>query len=229
MRLRMPLTLTKYTVSDGSIYTSDANGVISVTDFNDANDLKSAGGVFALGAVSYRAAFIAPPVADLTSVKAAAIAANGTITIVAQPKCPLKLQVRQVIVTAITAGTLTLVGIDPRGNAVTEVISLIAAVTQTLKTANAYAKLTSGTVAGLVGGGDGTLGLGVATDLGLPGPATFQSLVVFKEGVSATGSAAPVDEAVGTVDTVAGTVAPTTNADATKCFEFWYTMTNVEG
>src|SRR5574337_245132 len=222
MRIRMPVGLTKYTVASGTVYTSDANGVISTSVLADVADLLRAGGVFALGLQSARCAFIAPIAAELISIKAAAAAANGAITIAAQPKHPTKLQIRQVIVTAITAGTLTLVGIDARGNAITEVIDLAAAATITKSTAKAFAKLTSGTVAGLTGGGDGMLVICVGTALGLPRPAQCQALSVFKAGVSANGSGAPADEAVGTVDAVAGTIAPTTAADGIKCFEFWY-------
>lgn len=166
--------------------------------------------------------YSAPIAAELVSIKAAAIAANGAITVAGQPDYPRKLQVRQVIVTAITAGTLTLVGINPSGATITEVISLVAAATQTLTTANAYAHITSGPVAGLVGGGDGTLGIGVATALGLPLPAGFAGLNVFKENVD------NANEAVGTVDTVAGTVIPTTLPNATHNYDFFYSFNTGE-
>lgn len=170
--------------------------------------------------------FIAPAAADLVSIVAAVTPANGALTIAAQPDFPRKLQVRLVDdgTHHITAGTLTLVGIDGRGNAITEVISIITAVSVTLKTANAYAHLTSATVAGMLGGqSTDTIGIGVAADLALPIPGnTFADFSVYKENVSATAAAVMADEAVGTVDTVAGTVSPTTAPNGAHSFMFWY-------
>lgn len=166
----------------------------------------------------------APIAAELVSVKAAATPANGAITIAAQPDYPRKLQVRVVIgtttTTAITAGTLTLLGLNAAGQVITETLSLIANASTTLTTANAFARLTSGTVAAYAAAGSGTgntLGIGVATALGLTLPPGFSNLIVFKENLN------NADEAVGTVDTVAGTIIPTTVPNATNNYRFWYT------
>lgn len=173
--------------------------------------------------------FGAPIAAELISVKAAATPANGAITIAAQPDYPRKLQIRIVIgtttTTAITAGTLTLVGTNPQGQTITEFISLIQNASATLQTANAYAHLTSGTVAGYVASGSGTgntLGIGVSAQLGLPLPAGFTNLNVFKENVD------NADEVVGTVDYVAGTISPTTAPNATHNYSFWYSSNSSE-
>jgi hypothetical protein len=175
------------------------------------------------------ARFTAPIAAELISIKAAATPANGAITIAAQPDYPRKLQVRVVLgtpgTTNITAGTLTLVGTNAAGQTVTEVVSLVTAVTVTLQSANAYAQLTSGTVAGYVASGSGTgntLGLGVSAQLGLPLPAGFSVLNVFKENVD------NANEAVGTIDYVAGTVSPTTAPNASHNFDFWYSVNSAE-
>ena len=193
--------------------------------------------------VAKEAYYAAPIAAELISVKAAATPSNGTITIAAQPDYPRKLQIRIVIgtttTTAITAGTLTLVGTDVHGNTITEVVSLIAATSVTLQSFNAYAHLTSGTVAAYAASGSGTgntLGIGVSAQLGLPcAPGSplaggtngvtsvantsggVSGLTVFKANVDAA------DEAVGTVDGAAGTISPTTAPNASHNYFFFYT------
>jgi hypothetical protein len=175
--------------------------------------------------------YVAPIAADLISVSAAAaLSANGARTLIANSiSFPSKLQVRYTKGTNnITAGTIALVGTAPDGSAQTETISLICAASTTFKSTKVYATLASATVAALAGaGGSGdNLGIGVAVDLGLPVPAGATNFVVSKEGVSASGNAAkPTDETVGTVDTTAFSVAPTTAADGAKCFDFWYSYT----
>jgi hypothetical protein len=124
--------------------------------------------------------------------------------------------VRVVVSTPITVGTLTLTGINPSGQVVSEVISLVQPTTITIQTANAYAHLTSGVVSALTGGGDGTLGIGVSAQLGLPLPVNFSGLNVYKANVD------NANEAVGTVDTVAGTISPTTAPNATHNYDFYY-------
>jgi hypothetical protein len=161
--------------------------------------------------------YLAPLAADLVRVKAAAAAVAGTITIAAQPDVPRKLQVRIVVATPITVGTLTLVGTNAQGATITEVVSLVQGVTTTLTTTNAFAHLTSGTVSALTGGGDGTLGIGGATALALNLPQGFTNLVVFKETANA------LDAAVGTVDATAGTVVPTSVPNATLNYQWHYT------
>jgi len=168
-----------------------------------------------------QARFTAPIAADLTTIKAAADVANGTITIAAQPDYPRKLQVRIVDAnSSISAGSLVLVGVGARGQAVTQTIAL-AGGTRTVTTDDAYATLTSGTVSGLTGAASGdTLGIGPATALGLPGlktpvPTTF---AVHKANVD------NANETVGTVDATAGTIAPTTAANGTHSYEFWFTQ-----
>lgn len=173
--------------------------------------------------------FTAPLAADLVYIKAAATPANGAITIAHQPDYPRKFQVRIILgtpgTTNITAGTLTLVGTNTSGQTVTEVISLITAVTVTLTTANAYLHLTSGAVANYAASGSGTgntLGIGQATALGLSLPPGFTNFTVNKEN---TGNA---DEAVGTVDYVAGTVVPTTVPTGAANYDFWWSANTQE-
>lgn len=162
--------------------------------------------------------------ADLVSISAAAVATNRALTIAAQPVHARKFQVRQVIATAITAGILTLVGTDQDGVAVTEVVSLIASVTRTLKSNNAYAHITSATVTGLVGGGDGTLGIGVSNDFGIPGGQASVDMFVAKctkaTKVLGTSITAADDAVAATVDAVARTYAPTTAPAASGLVDF---------
>lgn len=210
----------------GNTYTPNALGVISVAQA-DVDNATKAGFLTLVGGVD-RVLITAPVVADLVSISAAAIATNRALTIAAQPPHARKLQTRQVIVTAITAGILTIIGIDQDGNNTTEVESLIAAATQTLKSKYAYASVTSATVSGLVGGGDGTLGIGLSNDFGvptIPGQPSGLTLVCTKAtkitavlGTSVT--AADDDAATTTVDSVARTIAPTTAPSATGLINY---------
>ena len=215
---QLPAGVGSVQVADGTRFTGSAALGQFSADTKYASDLQNAG-CFQVAKKSEVYAMIDPIASELVAVKAAAIAANGAIVIAAQPKFPTKLNIRQVVVTAITAGTLTLVGKDIDGQDITEVVSLVAPSTQTLVTTNAFAKITSGTVAGLVGGGDGTLGIGNGGAFGLPVDRGYVpgSLVVTK--VLAAGN----DDTVATVDGVARTTTLTTVADGSKDYEIYYT------
>ncbi len=219
-------------VGGGSTYAIGSDGTVSVP-FQYVSKLLNAGFQYFRTNV-VQAFFEAPLPADLVSISAAAIATNRALTIAAQPVHARKLQIRQVIVTAITAGVLTLVGTDQDGNAVTETVSLIASVTQTLKSKYAYGHLTSATVTGLVGGGDGTLGLGVSNDFGVAGGQVTGAQVVDMTVVKATKAtkvlgtsitAADDVASTATVDSAARTVAPTTNPAASGLVDFSFTVT----
>lgn len=219
----------------GTVYNVPANGLVSVQQL-DVPFFLSMG--FAFYAITSKSVlFEAPLPADLISIKAAATPANGAIVIAAQPPHARKLQIRIVIgtttTTAITAGTLTLVGFDQDGNAITEVISLIQNASATLKTANAFASLTSGTVANYAAAGSGTgntLGIGVSNDFGVPGivgaialtctKATKVTKVLGMTVVAADDVASTV-----TVDAVARTLAPTTAPAASGLIDFSFNYT----
>lgn len=219
----------------GTLYTPNSDGTFDV-NAKDVAPLLASGFLYA--EVDTKTVLVeAAKAADLVSIKAAAAPANGAITIAAQPPHARKLQVRVVDGgTHITAGTLTLVGVDQDGNAVTEVISLIGTADRTTVTANAYAKLTSGTVADLSGGGSSTLGIGVSNDFGVPTGANFapNSLTVVKAtkvtkvlGTSVT--AADDVAATTTVDQTARTIAPTTTPSATGLIDFSFTYSYAKG
>jgi hypothetical protein len=216
----------------GTNYTVAADGTISAVNPNDVLNLLGAGwSLFNVQTLKININSSLP--ADLVSISAAAIATNRALTIAAQPAHARKLQIRQVIVTAITAGVLTLVGFDQDGNAITEVISLITAATQTLKSTNCFAKLTSATVSGLVGGGDGTLGLGVSNDFGLPTEGYIVDLAMVKatkvtwtftgNGTAVTNITKVASDdaaASGTLDATARSFAPTTSPSATGLIDY---------
>jgi hypothetical protein len=168
--------------------------------------------------ISGYSVFNKPLAAELISVFADATMAAGALAIIANhPNTPCKLQVRLTCIGGITAGTVTLVGIGADGAAITQVIPLTG-VTCTVITNDAYATLTSATIsANLAGNVAGDhISIGVGSALGLPVPASCTSLSVYKETVDS------VNETVGTVDGVARTVAPTTAANGTHVYEFWY-------
>lgn len=162
--------------------------------------------------------FAAPVAPDLVSIVADVLLANGAQTIAAQPAAPCKLRVR---ITdgdsSISAGTLTLVGVNARGQAVTQVINL-AGGTRTVVTNDAYAVLTSATVAGLAGNAAGdNVGIGQSAALGLPlPPSGVSGIGVFRaefDGAPETG---------GTVDSAAGTYTPAGSPDGTKPVTVWF-------
>lgn len=158
----------------------------------------------------------ATKLAELISVVAAVLPSNVALTLALQPDVARKLQVN--VVTGSTAGTLTLVGVDQNGNAATQAISIIAA--GTTITDKAYATLTSATISG-GSGFAGTVSIGLGAALGLPtnnSPAAT-AFAVYKAQVNG------LNEAVGTVDTTAMTIAPTTAADGAHSFAFWYKFT----
>jgi len=166
----------------------------------------------------------APIAADLITIVAALDPiADGALTLAAQPDFPRKLQVRIVDANDSVTGTLTLIGVGARGEAVTQAIPLTGG-TRTVTTTDAYATLTSATVTATAGAAAGdTIGIGPATALGLPGlktpvPSTF---AVYKANVS------NANEAVGTVDATAGTIVPTSVPNGSRTYDFFYTQAYV--
>lgn len=170
------------------------------------------------GAVHY----LNPIAAELVSIVADVVVADGAQIIAAQPDVPRKLQVGITDANAsISAGTLDLVGTGPAGEAVTESVTLTGG-SATKATVNAYSHVTSATVAGLAGNeGADKVSVGVGPALGLPIPSGAASVTVYKANVDSA------DEAVGVVDATARTIAPTTAANAVHDydFQFRYTVT----
>ena len=166
--------------------------------------------------------FVDPDAADLVSVVTAVDAANGVLAIALQPDYPRHLQVRVTNAgVAITAGVVTLVGIGAGGEAVGQVIALTGGTATTITT-DVYARLTSATITAFAGGGAGeTIGIGVGAGLGLPKPKALGATVfaVYKTVVDTA------DEAPGAVNATAGSVAPTSAANAARDFHVWFNRT----
>lgn len=191
--------------------------------------------------LTQKAVIRAPVPADLTTTVNAVTPSNIALTIAAQPPQARKLQVRVVIgtttTTAITAGILTLVGVDQDGNAITETVSMVANASVTRKSAFAYAKLTSATVSGYVASGSGTgntIGLGPSNDFGVcTGKGTVSGFACDKAtaitttvtgGVTAWTVVSSDDVAsTTTVDTAARTIAPTTAPAAGGLIDYEFT------
>lgn len=204
--------------------------LLDPTDDQDADTLVARNTAISTSTVTIVGAghvrYTAPIAAELVSVVNAVEPADGTLTIAAQPDFPRKLQVRIVDTDeSIETGTITLVGVGARGQAVTQEIPLTGG-TQTVITDEAFATLTSATVADLTGTVTGdTVGIGVGAALGLPAPMTPTpgTFVVYKS------NADEADEAVGTVDADAGTIIPTTVPDGAVNFDFWFNYTITPG
>ncbi len=167
--------------------------------------------------------YTAPIAAEVISIVADVSMANGAQTIAAQPDYPRKLQVAITDAnSSVSAGIVTIVGVDASGNAVSEAVALTGG-TATKKTANAFAHVTSATISALAGAAAADhISIGVAADLGLPamGNPAPSGFAVFKANVN------QADEAVGTVDATAGTIAPTSAPNASRSYDFWYTFTS---
>lgn len=161
-----------------------------------------------------------PAAAALTGIVNTVDAADGVQSLAAQPDVPRKLQVRVVDAdSSISAGSLVLVGVGARGQAVTQTIAL-AGGTKTVTTTDAYATLTSATISGLADAAAGdTVGIGPATALGLPVAQGSTAAAVFRALVD------DAAETVGTVDATAGTIAPTTAPNGTHDYDFHFTYT----
>jgi hypothetical protein len=217
------VTATQYTIA------SDRS--VSV-DSRDAIALASLG--FQYYAISVAKIFISSPLpADLISTVAAVAVANGALTIAAQPPHARKLQYRLVYTSGtLTTATLTVVGFDQDGNAITEVSNFAAiAASQTTTSAYAWSKITSATVSNVTGTFSVTIGIGPSNDFGLP---TFQvaglpvDITVNKATkitkVLGTSNTAADDVAsTGTLDTVARTFAPTTAPAASGLVDYEFT------
>jgi hypothetical protein len=184
----------------------------------------------------------APLPADLVSVVNAVTPSNVALTLAAQPVRARKLQVRVVIgtspTTAITAGNLAIVGVDQDGNATTENISLITTTSATIKSAHAYASITSATVSAYAASGSGTgntIGIGVSNDIGIStGHGVVSGFTLIKSTKITTAwtpgtpawSVVAADDVAGsaTVDATARTVAPTTAPDANGLIDYEFTV-----
>jgi hypothetical protein len=220
----------------GSLYTLAADRTVTV-DARDIPPLLSQGyGVVQVNTL--KAAISCPLPADLVSIVAAVALANGALTLAAQPIHARKLQYRFTYTSGTLAtATVTTVGVDQNGNAVTDVQNFtnISAST-TIKSAYAFASITSMTVSNVSGTFVGNIGAGVSNDFGVPtyqgSPGVTGNLTVIKATkitkVLGTSNTAADDVAsTTTVDPIAATIAPTTApaANGLVDYEFTYGFT----
>lgn len=216
-----PAGVTGVVNGNAANYTIGADGTITNVASSDVLALLRDG--FRLFSTFINRCFISSPLpADLVSIVNAVTPSDVALTIAAQPPHARKLQIRIVIgtttTTAITAGNLALVGVDQDGNAVSENISLIENASATVKSAHAYASLTSATVSAYAANGSGTgntVGIGLSNDFGVPtapGVVDFTLLKASKTTKVLGTSNTTVDDvaSTATVDAVARTIASTT-------------------
>ena len=174
---------------------------------------------------------LAPAAASLNTLAAASdLFTWGALTLIAQPDYPRKIQIRLTKTSGQCAqGTLHLVGQDINGEALSEYVSMVTSATVTLTSKYAYAHLTSATVYQTEDffAHSYTISLGLAPALALPVVSGYSALTVNTETVasSATDTWTVARETVGTVDTVAGTISPTTAPNGSKHFTFNFTYT----
>jgi hypothetical protein len=207
-----------YKVIASSIQAGQASGAPS------ANDTGAATATNVAEERSGMVRFLNPIAAEVVSIVANVLCADGAQIIAGQPDYPRCLQVDITIATnPITDGDVTIVGVGASGEALNEVIDITTAISAVFETDYAYATVTSVTVSGLAGGagaGD-NIGVGVSSKLGLcgcksPVPSAW---AVYKTIVD------DADEAVAGVDTTYGTVDPTTAPNGAHDYDFWYTFT----
>lgn len=227
-----PVTMGGSTAADGTAATGSGTASVSMGGATAADGTAASGATAGTNVAEERSGtihYVMPIAEELVTIKADALCVDGAIVVAGQPGTRgLALRIT-IAANPITAGNITLVGVGPSGEAISEVKSLITNVSVTLYTNHAFAKVTSGTVAGLVGGGGAgdNLSIGVSTKLGLvgckvPAPTAW---AVHKTTVAASTILGPVDEAVAGVDATYGTVSPTTAPNGAKCFDFYYTYT----
>jgi hypothetical protein len=208
-------------ISDGSIVGSGGGGATTIATNNVSTAVNQA------TLMGGQAHYVDPDAADLVSVVADVLLADGAQVIASQPDFPRTLQVRITDGDAsITAGEVTLVGRNACGEAITQVIPLTGG-TQTVVTDDAYAQLTSATVTNLAGHGAGdNIGLGVGAAFGLPIPSTATLVDVIKTIVDSA------DETVAGVSSPASShiVEPTSvpNAALDYTFHYFYSIAPVQ-
>jgi len=148
-----------------------------------------------------------------------ATVANGVaMTVAAQPAHPCRLTV---IVTdadsSISAGIITVVGVDASGRAATETISLVGGSATKVST-SAYATITSVTPSGLVGNtGTDKVAIGHSNKLGVPVPLGFTNFAAWMLTVD------DVREAIAAQGATSATFTPTTASNGVHNYTLFYT------
>lgn len=180
----------------------------------------------------------APVLASAVVTVSSVALGNGTLTIAAQPDVARQLQAVVFPGTpGITAGTLTYLYTANDGTTQSDVLSLVTGpqaagvAGNTLATSKGVERLTSATVAGLVGGNSPTIEVGTNTYIAVPVPPRFVDWAVTKETkITPTngtlGLTVPADDTLPTTVLAAGAlVSPTTAPDGTRQLSFGYNVT----
>jgi hypothetical protein len=161
--------------------------------------------------------YAAPHAPDAETIIAQTAIVNGALTIQAQLDFPRTLRVEIVDAnSSVSAGTLTIVGKDQLGNAVTASTSLTGG-SRVFDMGQAFMSVTSATVAGVAGAtGLDTVSVGYGPELALPVGLgrLHEVLKVLVDGE---------DGAIGTVHARQGTIEPPTAANNAHNFDFWFT------
>jgi hypothetical protein len=218
--------LAEWTVGGATMFSVSKAGTVTapaVTASGAVTGATLVGTLSPARTVAAYAAFWNPIAIEQITLLAATDIASGNSNPLVVPAYPRTLSVK---VTeggvAVTAGTMTVSGLDQNGQAVSEAFSLISAGSPLLVGTKCFSRITtpSGIVmAGVVGGGAGTtVSIGVGNGLGLTGhPGGTYALV--KNNVAHASATA------GTVSATNGTFTPdgANLPDAAKDFEVWYT------
>lgn len=151
-----------------------------------------------------------PIVAAAAGLVASVSIANGVQILAAQPDCPRNVTIAVTDAdVSITAGTITIVGTDPVGNSISEVLTLP---TLALTGTKIFGSVASVTVAGLLGGDVLDLIIcGFGTKVGLPSPITAAGAVkhVYLGGVRQASPTVTTGTSTSSVDASSGTYAST--------------------
>jgi hypothetical protein len=209
---------------NGNTYTAAASGFISNVAPGDVSALIAAGCRFSNLRIDWLGPFV-PLAAAANRIVTSVAAANGGLTIAAQPDVPRPLAI---VLTpgaaAVTAGSLAVVYNNQQGVAITDTFSLVtgSGVNLTLNTTQGASHVTSAAITAFAGGSSPTIVIGTTASITLPLPGVFANLTVWKENVD------NADETVGTLtttgsvaaSTLTANIATTTAPNATHSFTF---------
>lgn len=215
--LQTPTGVTQLVGVSGTVYTADAFGRITITDSRDLGPALASGCVYSPTDTRWYTAGSAPAAAAAANVVAAVAVANGTLTIAGQPDVPRNLQIVQTGTPTITAGSVNITMVNSQGVTLTESVALASA-NGTLTTNNAVGHVVGASVSGAAGSALGTISIGSGAALGLPLPAGFANLTVFKQNTDGA------DVTNGTIDGTYGKVTPNTAPNGTHTYSFGYTF-----
>ncbi len=167
--------------------------------------------------------FTAPILGTAGRFVASTALANGTLSIANQPDVPRVAAVREDTGTsAVTAGNLALAYYANTGSLVTDNISLVAPASSLVTTNTTYGvvQLVSAIVTGLAGGASPKIQVNNTNAFAVQVNPGFASFVVFREDTDGASGA------IGTVNSTAAAVIPSTAPNGTHGYAFFYNFTS---